>query len=225
MQQNPIILYNFASRSRPEKFFAALQNITEMSGSMNYRIVCSLDEDDPTMNNDAVRERLKKYPRATAYYGISRSKVHAINRETKNFGEFDILVNMSDDMKFIRPMFDLAIIDHMRVNFPDGDGVLHFPDGNAGGRLLMTMSIMDKKYFDRDGYIYHHDYKSLWCDNEATEVARRRGRIVFIDEQIFDHLHPAYNKAPTDQQYITTESFFYEDKGIFEGREARNFLN
>ena len=199
----PLICYNFASRSRPEKFFAVLDNIRDMSGSNNYFVVCSLDDDDPTMNTEAVRDRIKTYNKVYPYWGHSHCKVHAINREAKNFGQFDILINQSDDMVWTKQWHDLIIADHMAANFPDGDGALHYPDGNAGGRILMTMSIMGKKYFDRTGYIYHPEYSSLWCDNEATDVARMLGRLVFIDEQIFDHQHPAYNKAPNDAQCTT----------------------
>ena len=219
----PLICYNFASRSRPDKFFLALDNIREKSASNNYFVICSLDSDDPSMNNQAVKDRLRTYNRVHAYYGISYSKVDAINREVEHFGSFDILVNTSDDMRFIKECYDLIIADHMQANFPDGDGMLHFPDGNHAGNVLVTMSIMGKKYFDRDKYIYHPDYASLWCDNEATDVARLRGRYKFIDEQIFEHLHPAYNKAPTDAQYIHTESFFYQDKAVYESRKATNF--
>lgn len=77
----PKILYKFASRNRPEKFFKAVDNIIEMSRSDDYMIMATLDIDDPTMANAVVRDKINSYgSKLKAYYGTSKSKVDAINK-------------------------------------------------------------------------------------------------------------------------------------------------
>lgn len=228
---NKVILYKFASRSRPEKFFKAIDNIIENSVGEFY-ILASLDTDDSTMNNDDVIQKMSRYPQLRFVFGKSESKVHAINRDLDlvthtssvfHTPKWDILVNMSDDMSFIKKGFDQDIVEDMEKHFPSMDGVLHYPDGNPSGNVLMTMSIMGRLYYDHFGYVYHPDYKSLWCDNEATDVAKMLGKYVFIEKNLFEHRHPAFGKAPNDSQYVHTESFYHLDHEVYKRRKAENF--
>lgn len=209
---NKRILYNFASRSRPVQFARGWKSIRDLSSSDNFDILGKVDHDDPDVMNYAFQP-------INLIFGKSRNKVHAINRDLDRFmcPEWDILVNMSDDMVFTVPGFDDIIRKHMT-----GDFLLHFPDGFANERMI-TMSIMSKGYFDKFGYVYHPSYKSLFCDNEAMDVAKILGAYKYVDQQIFEHLHPAAKKAPRDDQYRKTEAFWNVDKKNYIFRKAMNF--
>lgn len=210
------ITYSFPSRSRPDKFFAALDNIRAMSASDNYEIIAKLDMDDLTTDNHEVKTRLKSYPEVTVKWGISDNKIHAVNRDLEDMtGE--ILCCHSDDMVFIKKGFD----DIIRREIEPG-GYLHFPDGYANERLC-TYSIMHVDYYKRFGYIYHPAYKSLWCDNEQMEVAKKLYRYRFVNENILEHVHPSAGKAAKDAQYELTEKFYSIDKTTFLKRQKANF--
>jgi hypothetical protein len=217
------ILYKFASRNRPSSFFEVLDKIFELSTlpPSRFLIVASLDVDDHLMNVPSVTERLKDYPSLKVNWGTSRSKVAAINRDLIYYRAWDILVNVSDDMLFLKKGFDQQICADMERYFLDLDGVLHYPDGNV--RDLMTLSIMGVRYYHRFDYIYYPGYKSLWCDNEATEVARLLGKYQFVDEQLFEHRHPAFGFRVMDSQYHKTESYYELDKAVFERRKKFKF--
>lgn len=219
------ILFTYASRSRPENFRRGVNSIIN-NATGDYEIVAIVDDDDV---------RLPEYDFTGCHvlYGKSESKIHAINRICNYIpmSDCDIIVNMSDDMVFTREGFDVIIRDSfciwseplpytvlMGVNL---DQLLLFHDGNRHD--LVTMSIMGRKYYERDKYIYNPDYKSLWCDNEATEVAERRGCLKKCYERIFDHLHPAYGKAVFDKQYQETESYSNEDYQTYLRRKGANF--
>lgn len=222
------ILYKFASRSRPERFFKSLKSIGDNAVTSTYVVLCSLDEDDPTMNTLEIMDWFKKYPRIIPLYGYSSTKVHAINRDMGRVqkSEWDLLIVMSDDMVFIKPGFDQIIIDDMKAAFPDGDGVLHYHDGNSKGRELMTMSIMGRKFYERFGYIYHPDYISLWCDNEAMDVARSLNKYKYMGDQkvLFNHLHPFHGHVHMhDPQYTITESYYKADESTYRKRKAKGF--
>ena len=212
------ILYKLTSRSRPDKLIRTIENIQSMVESDDYLILCTLDSDDESLI--PIKEKLSSYDKVICQYGVSRSKVDAINRDMDLVTEWDILFNVSDDQVFLIKGFDNIVRKHVAV--VGGDCFLHYPDENAKHHLA-TMSIMDKKYYDRDGYIYHPDYTSLWCDNEAMEVAKKRNRYFFFTDRIFDHYHPVYKKAAWDAEYHKTESYFEADRQVFKGREATNF--
>ena len=220
------ILYNFATRSRPKKAIACLENIISLSKSGGFQVIVTADTDDPTMFNDEVRDKINSFPGTNIYYGISKGKIDAIN---KNVGlakhEWHILVNVSDDFLFLKDGFDLDIINDMQNHFPDTDGFLHYPDGSPAHDKLATMSIIGKKYYDRFGYVYHPDYKSVYCDNEATVVAQRLHKHIFINNQIFTHNHPAWGKAEVDELYKRNENplLYEKDKQTFLRRQSNNF--
>lgn len=187
----------------------------------NYIIVVTLDVDDDTMNNIEIQKRVLSYKNTYVHYGISTDKICAINRDLGFYQDWDILINMSDDMEFIMPGFDVEIIKDY-LSMPIGDVLMHYPDQAAGAQLI-TMAIMDRKYYERDGYIYNPEYKSLFCDNEQQEVAKIRGRYKFFKKRLFNHNHPAWGLAPTDALLRHTESFWKEDEITFKRRKAENF--
>lgn len=213
------ILYKLTSRSRPAKLLGVIKNIESLARHENYLIACTLDQDDQTIT-DSVKKELMTHPKVKCFYGRSRSKIDAINRDMNKVGDWDILFNVSDDQLFLVEGFDQIVIN--KVQSVGGDCFLHYPDGNAKDRLA-TMSIMDYKYYSRFHYIYHRSYISLWCDNEAMEVAKRLGRYFYDPTAIFDHYHPAFGKAVRDEQYRKTESYYSRDKQIFEKRKKLGF--
>lgn len=221
------VLYKFASRSRPDKFGACLHNIISLARHDDFSILCTLDNDDPqaTKYRHIMWTSYEQPGRVRAIFGESKNKVDAINRDMDKAGEWDILIVMSDDMTFLKEGFDVEIINDMQKYFPDGDGVLHYHDGNSYGQRLMTMSIMGRKYYSRFGYIYHPDYVSLWCDNEAMEVAMMINKYKWMgdNKRLFVHRHPVWSGEPYDEQYKHTESFYYSDKATYEKRKAKFF--
>lgn len=221
------ILYKFASRSRPKKFFECIENIYINKRHDNFIILASLDIDDVTMNNEDVIQKIKQYDKVYPIFGISTSKIGAINRDINECDyDFQILINTSDDMVFIQDGFDDIIRNDMKEHFPDTDGVLHYNDGNQKDNV-MTMSIMGRKYYDRFGYIYHPDYKSVWCDVEQTEVAWMLGKHKYMGDEkvIFRHLHPAWGLAQYDEQYRKSENLnvWGEDLKTCIERKQKNY--
>jgi hypothetical protein len=225
------ILFKYASRSRAGKFFEGLDNILNNVADLNnFCILVSLDSDDETMNNPNTIQRLteyvKKYPnKIVIKFGLSKSKIDAINRDINEFKErfdFDILVNFSDDMQFIKHSFDEVIRQKFRFSFPDLDGNIYFDDGFTADRLS-TMSIIGRKYYDKYKYIYHPSYYSLWCDNEYTLVAQKQNKILYFDDKIFRHNHPANIGGFIDPLLMKTESYSEIDRQNYEKRLQNNF--
>jgi len=217
------ILFKYTSRSRPELFKRGMDSIINNCVSDNYQILVSIDEDDSSMRFMA--DYYKNNDKVVFCVGTSTGKINAINRDLDKVKDWDVIVNMSDDMVFNRMGFDDVIRTQFYENgveaAPNLDLCLHFPDGNT--TELITMSILGRKFFDRFGYIYHPSYVSLFCDNEQTDVSKMLGCYRFVDTRIFDHLHPAFAKAISDEQYEHTESYWHIDEKNYTMRRQMNF--
>jgi hypothetical protein len=211
------ICYIYASRSRPQKFFEGLDNIRTLSSNKDYKIIAKLDTDDKTMNTLEVKKKLEQYPEVIVKWGRSSSKIHAINRDNEETKDCDIIINFSDDMRFVVPGFDRIIKHYMT----DLDRFLHFPDSYKKAAVC-TMSIMGRTYFERTGLIYPSEYNSLWADNEATEVAKLLDCYTFINTQIFEHNHFSNWKAERDLLYHRNNTF-RTDYNTYDFRKRRNF--
>ena len=226
------ILFKYASRSRPELFERGLKSIIDNCESDDYKILISIDNigDNKDERLDEYNEVINRnhHPSLIVLKGESKNKIDAINRDVEFVGDWDILVNMSDDMVFIKKGFDNIIREQCKIDLhntgctiPDYSLCLHFPDGNRND--LITMAILGRGFYDRFGYIYHPSYKSLYCDNEMTEVSRQLDCYKYVDEQIVRHLHCAYDSKLWDNQYVKTESYMDEDRQTFLLREQTNF--
>lgn len=189
------LLYNFASRQRPEKCFATIENIINLSEHDNYIILLNLDLDDAKMTSKEVRDKLLTYPNVMPVYGSSKTKIEAINANIWMIDSFDILINVSDDQEFLVKGFDKRIISDMLHWFPNTDGILHYPDGTFNGEKMMTLSIIGSTYFKRTNKVYYEGYKSVFCDQEETRRAEELGKYKFINENIFVHKHWLFNPA------------------------------
>lgn len=216
------LLVKLPSRGRPQRFFRALDSIVaNIDDHDNYHISCTLDTDDNSMNNEEVIAAIKEYPNASIEWGTSDSKIHAVNRSMPTY-EWDILVVGSDDIFFNVYGFDEMIRQEMKSTFPEGDGYLHFMESDTK-ELLNVMTVVDRKYYDRFGYIYHPSYKSLWCDNEQMLVAQKVGRYKYINYSIMEHLNPAYGKLERDTMFNEQQAHWNNDEHNFYHRQSLNF--
>lgn len=231
------ILFKYTSRSRRSNFLRGIDSIVNnLADKSNYHILISLENEF----NDSSMHPLPQLDCVHTYKvnpDKPTSKVDAINRDLNEFTkvcDWDILVNMSDDMVFIEKGFDNIIRDTFKYVkqgvfnkressiYNDLDLCVHFPDGVTNEKLI-SMSILGRMYYERDKYIYHPDYKSLYCDEETMEVAKVRGCYKYVDKHIFKHLHPAHGNAPSDDQYRYTESFHPIDSATFQRRKINGF--
>lgn len=227
--KNSTILFKYTSRSRPELFERGLKSIVDNLNQPEKSIVLvSIDEDDVKAEQykDIVNNYFGKI-HIRLFIGKKSNKIGAINRDLNDVKtDWQILINMSDDMVFIQKGFDDVIRKGFAEHFPEGDGFLHFNDGYQKANVS-TMTIMDRKYYDRFGYIYHPLYKSVWCDVEQTDVAFALGRYKYMGDEvcIFEHLHPALGKAENDDQYRASENLdvWGEDLKVCIDRKTKGY--
>ncbi len=175
----------------------------------------TLDKNDSTMNNHTAINALSQWGNLKFIFGESTSKIHAINRDMDQAGDWDVLLLLSDDMHPVVNGYDRIICDEMRLHFRDGDGVLWLNDGHVGKRLN-TSVCMGRKYYDRFGFLYNPVYKSLFADNEFTDVSVRIGKVHYVQRVLIEHRHPMNVRgAAMDNLYKKNDSFYSQDKRLY----------
>ena len=214
------ILFKYTSRSRRSNFLRGYDSIlNKIANKEDYHILISVDRDDQSMYPLPVLDG-----NYTFVVGNSKNKIDAINRDINEFDyDWDILINMSDDMIFTKKGFD----DIIRAEFyNDFNQYIHYNDGNQKCNVC-TMHIVGRNYYDRFKYIYHPDYISLWCDVENDIVAKQLGCYKYMGDnlKLFKHLHPAWGLAPQDALSIKTEDrvLWIADEITFNKRKIKNF--
>lgn len=215
------LLIKYASRNRPAKFLQAMQNILSTIKGMDFKIIVSIDSDDPPMVKLAHE---KQFLNTDFWINDNKGgKIGAINANIPLSG-WDWLVNMSDDMLFVKQGWNELMEQRVKQVWGDSlDWFANFNDGYQGERLP-TMAIMGREYYERFFYIYAPCYKSLSCDAEQMYVALTLNRYHYFPEILFKHEHPANTKGvKSDSLYVENEKFQPEDTKTYFRRMLKDF--
>lgn len=218
------IVFKFPCRGRKVKMFSTIDNIFSLAKTNDWEIVLTLDSDDPELYTEEVIEKISNYGgKVKPMWNLSKDKIFAVNRDLDKIDVGDILICQSHDMVWVKNGFDEQIISDALMYFQDTDFFLHYPDGAQ--RNTSTLNIVGRKYFQRTGYIYHPNYHNVYCDNEATDVAKILGKYKFIDKHLYEHHHPVFKKAEWDSLYKQNESAqnYAIDRETYLRRKAINF--
>lgn len=226
------ILVQFPTYKRQEKFVESFKKyLSNSSGQHEIHFNVNCDLSDLEMNNIYFQhefENLVSYFKHVTYslnYDANTNKISAINSHIEGL-DFDIVICASDDMIPQVFKWDEEICNAMNKFFPDLDGCVHFNDGYTNGKLI-TFSILGRKLYEHFGYIYHPDYKSLYCDNEFTEEVTRLNKVQYVDEVIVKHEHYAEkdnsNSGDFDEAAKKTLHYSGRDQAVFNERKKRGF--
>jgi len=218
-----IILVKLTSRQRPDKLKNCLLRAYELCEDKEHtKWLLSLDTDDPTITIQFIEELQRLIPGISVYLGRSHSKINAINRDMDTyttFNKWDILVNLSDDQVANLQGWDNIIRDAMPKTF---DYSLWFNDNLQNS--INTMEIVGFNYWNRTKLIYEPSYKSFYCDEESTHVARILKKQIKDNRCLFKHEHPAGNgNIREDALYKKNQIHWSADQRNFKERLMINF--
>lgn len=230
------LLVQFPTLNRPDKFLKCLSKyVLTSSGFYDIKYNINCDVNDTSMNNDAVKNKIaeiftqqyEKHKNSTYQLNFDKNtnKISSINDHVQE-NDFDIVLCASDDMMPLVRGWDYFIVKAMNESFPELDGCVHFNDGHQGEKLI-TFSILGRKLYDQFGYIYHPDYKSLYCDDEFTQEVKRLNVVKYINMVIISHEHYSIEGTTNsgDFDYAAKKTLFYSgrDQQVFEQRKKLGF--
>jgi len=229
------IQIQFPTLGRPVKFldcFAKYINLASLKHQLFFNINCDLA--DQSMNNGNVVVDIQNIMLARQrpdvlkgklYFDSNTEKISAINDHIDP-NTFDVIVVASDDMVPQVEGWDDEIARAMEANFPNLDGCVYFDDGYQHKKLI-TFSILGRELYNQFGYIYHPDYKSLYCDNEFTIEVQRMNKVAFVDKCIIKHEHYSEagnsNSGDFDTCAEKTLQFSGRDGAVFKERQRLGF--
>jgi hypothetical protein len=148
------------------------------------------------------------------FFSPNKSKIEACNANMNEIDyPWDIVVLVSDDMIPQILGWDAILRSHMKAYFPDTNGILWFNDGYQGDKLN-TLCIYGRKFYDSQGYIYHPDYKSLFCDTELTDRCNSdlAPLCKYIPYCVIRHEHPGTGFAQNmDPLYAKNQVYWNQD--------------
>jgi len=213
------ILIKIPCRGRPKKFKETiLKYQNQLSNKHNVNFIFSFDNDDLLMNSDDIKQFLNQFNNVTYFYGNNKNKIEAINANMENVS-FDILIQGSDDMVPIHQNYDDIICVDMMEHFPDLDGSLHYYNPMWAERLDVNY-IVGCNFYKKFNYIYHPSYKSIYCDNEFTEVKNYLNKNYFFScgKSMFVHTF-----VTNDDTADKNNQYNHEDYQNYEYRKSKNF--
>lgn len=197
----PKLLIKISSRSNPEGLINALYRYYEnLSGVISYHFLITLDENDPLMNTQAMREKLAFYPNLSYYFGPWKSVIAAENRDIDKAPAFDILLLAKDDLASITKQYDALIAISICKNFPDYDGITTV----SAPSQKNSMIAIGKKFYDRFGYAYYPGYQSSHGDEELKNVAKILRKVSPIGKIAFE---TAASASPPESNTKDNELF------------------
>jgi hypothetical protein len=225
------ILLKCPTRSRPTQFLGVLQKYVELANRPDLLGICvSCDTDDATMTPGDIQRAIKNITHTTAwseiYYGTSKTKIEAVNADMNSVSwPWDIVVVVSDDMRPQIKGYDDVLRSHMMANFPDTNGILWVNDGTQGEKLN-TISIMGRTMYTSFGFLYHPDYKSLFCDTEFTDLCKGSlaSKCRYIPYVLIRHEHPGTGfPERNDALYARNQRYWTEDMYTYISRKTYEY--
>jgi hypothetical protein len=148
-------------------------------------------------------------------YNNNRSAIDAINKAAE-VATGDLFVVVSDDFDCPKH-WDSLLIENLQGK---SDYCVKTQDGLQP--TLMTLPIMDRVYYERFGYIYHPDYRHMFCDQEMTAVAHMLGKVITLP-LMFPHNHYTTGKFVKDKITIRNNATWQQGERVFNERLKTNF--
>lgn len=204
------------SRGRVTKSYWNSVHWMNKAGGADVELIVSIDDDDPE-RGAYLREYSQLNPlKCTIISNPNRSAVDAINNAAKAC-KGDIMFVVSDDTDCCDNWPQLIL------NAVQGreDYVLRVDDGIQ--KWLVTAPIIDRKYYDRFGYVYHPEYRHIFVDTEFTHVAELLGRTIRADHIKFQHRHPCKGLGEMDAIYRRSDATFNQGKEVYLRRFRESF--
>jgi hypothetical protein len=222
------ILLKCPSRSRPNQLLETLRQYVLMAAHPELMgIAVSCDVDDATMTGSEIQQQLfqviDRFAWKSMYYSANSSKIEACNADIEKVDyPWDIIVLVSDDMIPEVYGYDNYI---RQAATPDLDCILWFNDGFQGYKLN-TLTMFGRTMYERFGYLYHPDYKSLFCDTELTDLCKGslKDKTVYKPPCIIRHRHPMLGHAVAfDALYARNQRFYEEDLRTYIARKQYDY--
>jgi glycosyltransferase involved in cell wall biosynthesis len=198
------------SRGRPQRSAQTMSDWLTRAG-MEVELIVSVDDDDPEK-----QEYIRLHGGYTVISNPNRSAVDAVNAGAKA-ATGDVFIVASDDFACPRN-WALILEKHLKGKkdfvFKTFDGVQNY---------IVTLPIMDRRYYERFGYIYYPGYLHMFCDCELSHVSDVLRKIIFRNDILFRHHHYSVTRSAKDEVSKRADSTWNDGKRLYLQRVREKF--
>jgi hypothetical protein len=223
------LLVKFPTRQRQKRFFEVFASYMQLASNRHHiEWVISMDEDDLEMNNPEVKETFDKLiamgQDIKYFYGPNKTKIEAMNADMdKASTDWEVLYLAQDDMLPIVQDWDERMLNLVFGGFPDLDGCIWPPDGYGNSQTTSTVVLMGRQWYERFQYIYYPEYKSVYCDNEYTDVALSYDKIRKVPDRLVEHKWVGVNGRDELCDRNESTANYEHDRQLFVQRTLAGF--
>lgn len=212
------------SKGRPEMAVKTakkwLDSIRGDKSKIEY--IFSLDIDDVGMFDNyspAIKTLdVSRIFKVITYRNYNRSAIDAINHAAK-LSSGKLIVVVSDDFDcFVG--WDIWLLSHL---YDKEDYVVKTADTIQP--FIITLPILDRKYYERFGYIYYPEYNHMYSDTEMSCVGHMLGKTINLSdaEHVFMHHHYSVGGMAKDAINEKNDATYPQGEKLFYERLSRKF--
>lgn len=211
------------SRGRPEKSFNNAKEWIKNAGC-DVELIISLDKYDSKLDEYiseySKNEKVDSGIKQQIIINDNSSVVEATNHAAK-VSSGGVLLYLSDDFK----SFDgwgLAVAkefenvsEPLLIKVDDCLQKFTVP--------VLTIPIMNRALYERLGYFWHPEYKSMFVDEDLYWTATKLNAMKMCPHLKFEHAHVCVGKAPDDETYRRSSANWEQGKAVFARHKAAGF--
>ena len=210
------------SRGRSQKAKSILDSwIAKKSNGHDVQHLLSLDETDPEINQYI--ETFNDYSKLIIK---NNSCVVQATNEAAKHATGDFLIYLCDDFDCPYHWDSLLVNVSQKHNKSPRDDpfIIKVDDCLQGFKVrVLTIPIMSRRLYERLGYFWYPEYKSMFVDQDLYEVCDQMQVIVEAPELKFEHRHYSTGKALLDETYRKSEMNWNQGLNLFNRRKSENF--
>jgi len=184
------IRFHLATKGRPHAMLNCIYSLmSNVENEKNYFITIAADRNDRTTYNKKTLQEIApliKEGKIIIDFGEPQGKVAAMNRVGLSNKKWDILVSLTDSVEFNRFGFD-TLIRNRFFESPAPMCVMWAASNNNGDETFYLKTI-NRKLYDKYGYIYNPDLKANFYEEEFV----RRVKPASDEANFFNYKHPKW---------------------------------
>lgn len=206
------------SRGRAKKAYNTAFKWIESAGC-EIEYILSIDEDDLEREFYSLPLHILGGSRELIIRKNS-SVVQATNNAAQK-SKGDILLYLSDDFDCFPDWGKAVEKEFENENRPlliKVDDCLHHPSVP-----VLTIPIMNRQLYNRLGYFWHPEYKSMFVDEDLYWTSFKLNAIKNAWHLKFEHQHSSVGKSPDDETYRRSSANWDQGKAVFAKRKQLGF--
>jgi glycosyltransferase involved in cell wall biosynthesis len=216
------------SYGRPQKARETYEYwMSQASGNIEIEHILSIDFSDPLcedyeMINTEDGKEFKRFGANSRSIIDHNSCVVEATNQAAQACKGDILIYLSDDFKCPKD-WDVLLLNEFAIA-GDGPWLLKVNDGlQKYDVTVLTIPIMNRELYNKLGYFWHPEYKSMHVDVDLFFTVQNIGALKHCRNLLFQHEHHSLGKCENDETYKRSEANWYQGLEVFNRRKALNF--